>query len=249
MAKTNGKDAINPLIKELIAQQNSVVSKSSMTAEEMAANVKLWIPTGSYALDKILSNNKEYGGWPCGRIVEVYGAESTGKSTLAYQAMANTQKMGGICIFFDAEQAGSRDMMRFCGVNTDEVVYNDLSEIEKIFEALEKNLIYISSLKEYKDKPVFVLIDSIAALITKDEEEGSYEHNMNIATKKAVQLGKALRKITPLLNKANACLYFVNQIRDKIGVVFGNPECVDPHTTKVKLKISKNTYEKYFLNK
>ncbi len=224
MAKQKAeKPSVNPIFKELLAQQNSVSPDAAVSATNMYANVEMFIPTGSLVLDRTLSNRKDMGGWPCGRIIEVYGQESTGKSTLAYQAMKNTQDMKGLCIFFDAEQAGSMEMMQNCGVNTDEVIYSRLNVLEDIFTALEKNLKYIIGLKEYKNKPVFVLVDSLAAMTTTAEDEGDYELNMNTATKKAVQIGHALRKITPLLTRANAVLYVVNQLRDKIGVMFGDP--------------------------
>lgn len=225
MAKQKSEipDSSNNIFKELILQHNQVSPQSAVKATDMYSKIKMFIPTGSLILDTIISNKKEEGGWPVGRIIEVYGAESTGKSTLAYQAMVNTQKMGGVCIFIDAEQAGSLEMMRNCGVDTEKVIYSRLSILEEIFEALESNLKYIISVKELKDKPVFICLDSIAAIMVQDEEEGTFEYNMNIATKKAVLIGKALRKITPLLGKANAVLYCVNQTRDKIGITFGDP--------------------------
>ncbi len=237
-------DDSSDIFGELISHHNKITPSSGMTATEMSAKINTFIPTGSTPFDRILSNREEEGGWPCGRIIEVYGKESTGKSTLAYQAMKNTQKMGGICIFIDAEQAGSLEMMQNCGVDTNKVVYSKLSVLEDIFEALESNLKFIIEKKKNK-APVFVCVDSIAALLTNDEEEGDFGFNMNVSTKKAVLIGKALRKIVPLLAEANAVLYLVNQIRDKIGVMFGDPKCVDPFTTKVNLKIPEEIYNKY----
>jgi recombination protein RecA len=131
---------------------------------------------------------------------------------------------GGIPIFFDIEQAGAKSVMVACGVDMKRVVYSALTEMEKIFQALEKNLQAIIENPQYKDKPVLICMDSLAQMSTEQEVEADYEHNMNMSLRKAQQLGKALRKIVPFLNKANACLIIINQQRDKPGVMFGDPK-------------------------
>jgi RecA/RadA recombinase len=234
--------AVDEIFSQLIGEQNNLFPGAAVSGEDMFSDVKIWIPTGSSILDTIISNQPT-GGWPCGRVVEVYGQEAIGKSTLAFQAMANCQKMGGIPIYFDVEQAGSRDMMKACGVDLNRTIISGLTSIEEIFAAMEQNLTTIINNKAYRDKPIFICLDSLAQMTTDGEIEAGFEANMNIALAKAKQIGKALRKISPFLRKANAVLYIVNQLRDKPGVMFGDPTCVDPHTTKVKVKIPIGLYK------
>lgn len=216
------KDNVDEIFGQLVKEQNTIFQGAAATGIDMFSEVKMYIPTGSAILDTIISN-KEVGGWPCGRIVEVYGEEAIGKSTLAFSAMANTQKLGGIPIYFDVEQAGAPEMMKACGVDMSRLIVSSLTSIEEIFKVMEQNLTTIINNKTYKDKPVFIVLDSLAQMTTDSEIEAGYENNMNIALAKAKQIGKCLRKITPFLRKANACLYVVNQLRDKPGVMFGDP--------------------------
>lgn len=240
--KTGSTDKVDEIFSQLIGEQNTLFPGAAVSGTEMFSDVKIWIPTGSATLDTVISN-QPIGGWPCGRVVEVYGQEAIGKSTLAFQAMANCQRMGGIPIYFDIEQAGSRDMMKACGVDLNKTIISGLTSIEEIFAVMEQNLTTIINSKTYKDKPIFVCLDSLAQMTTDSEVEAGFEANMNIALAKAKQIGKALRKIAPFLRKANACLYIVNQLRDKPGISYGDPTCVDPHTTKVKVKIPIKLYK------
>ncbi len=228
MAKTTGKKTVSTTTKvdeifsQLIGEQNILFPGAAVTGTQMFSDVKIWVPTGSAILDTVISN-QAIGGWPCGRVVEVYGQEAIGKSTLAFQAMAECQKMGGIPIYFDVEQAGSRDMMKACGVDMNRIIISGLTSVEEIFAAMEQNLTTIINSKTYKDKPIFIVLDSLAQMTTDSEVDAGFENNMNIALAKAKQIGKALRKMAPFLRKANACLYIVNQMRDKPGVMFGDP--------------------------
>jgi len=223
MAKSKKTEEIDPIFSQLIEDQNSVAKNAATTGDEMFAAVTSWIPTGSVALDTILSNDK-IGGWPVGRIIELYGEEAIGKSTLCYQAMGEVQRLGGIPIMFDIEQAASENIMRACGVDMRKIITSRLTSLEEIFDALEKNLQTIIETPRYRDKPVFICMDSLAQMSVDAEIESDYELNMNTGLQKAKLLGLALRKITPFLNKANAVLIIVNQQRDKIGVSFGDPK-------------------------
>lgn len=216
-------DATDDFFNQLVGEQNDIEEGAAALGDEMFAEVKTWSSTGSSILNTIISNDK-VGGWPCGRIVELYGEEAIGKSTLVYAGMADCQKQGGIPIFFDIEQAGAKNVMIACGVDLKRLVYSGLTEMESIFGALEKNLQSIIANPQFKGKPVLVCMDSLAQMSIGAEVEGDYEHNMNTALRKAQQLGKALRKIVPFLNKANACLIIINQQRDKPGVMFGDPK-------------------------
>jgi len=213
---------VDDIFSQLITEQNNLFTGAAASGADMFSDVKMYISTGSAIFDTVISN-KEVGGWPCGRIVEVFGEEAIGKSTLAFQAMANCQKMGGIPIYFDVEQAGSREMMKACGVDLNRLIISGLTSIEEVFGAMEQNLTTIINNKAYKDKPIFIVIDSLAQMTTDAEVEADYDNNMMLNTLKAKQIGKALRKISPFLRKANACLYIVNQTRSKIGVMFGDP--------------------------
>lgn len=215
-------DSVDEIFSQLIKEQNVLFPGAAVSGTQMFSDVKIWVSTGSATFDTIISN-QEVGGWPCGRIVEVYGQEAIGKSTLAFQAMANCQKMGGVPIYFDVEQAGSKDMMKACGVDMNRIIISGLTSIEEIFAAMEQNLTTIINSKTYKDKPVFIVLDSLAQMTTDGEIEAGFEANMNITLQKAKAIGKALRKINPFLRKANACLYIVNQLRDAPGVTYGDP--------------------------
>lgn len=214
--------ALDSIFEKLIQDQNKMVPGSAVSGEEMFAAINTWIPSGSMIMDTILSN-KEIGGWPAGRTIELYGEESIGKSTLVFSGMAGVQQLGGVAIYYDVEQAGSQEMMQACGVDLRRLVISNLVSVEEIFKTLEGTLTTIINTKELKGKPVLICMDSFAQMTTDAEVEAGYDFNMNVSTKKAVQMGKALRKITPFLNKANACLIIINQTRDKLGVVYGDP--------------------------
>lgn len=214
---------MNPLIKKLIEKQNAAVPNSSMSGSDLSSEVKIWIPTGDYKLDITISN-KEQGGWPCGRVVEIFGKESIGKTTLVLNGMKNCQAMGGIGIFYDVEQAGAFEMMEACGVDRENMIYNNSTSIEDVATSLEETLKEISKEKSMKNKPVLCIIDSIAALVTDAELEAGYENNMNLGGLKPKQLGKFLRKISPFLKEANCCLILLNQMRQTIGISYGDPD-------------------------
>ncbi len=224
MAKKDVQEnsVLDSIFDKLIEDQNKLVPGSSASGEQMFAAVNNWIGTGAMVLDTVISNKPE-GGWPVGRTIEIYGEESIGKSTLMFSGMAGVQAQGGVAIYYDVEQAGSQEMMKACGVDLRRLIISNLVSIEEIFKTLEKTLTTIINTKELKGKPVLVVMDSFAQMTTDAEVEAGYEFNMNVSTKKAVQMGKALRKITPFLNKANACLIVINQTREKIGVSFGDP--------------------------
>lgn len=243
MAKQKDDDATGNIISQLIAQQNSILPGAAVSGDDMFSAVNYWIPTGSVVLDTIISNKPE-GGWPAGRTVELYGQESIGKSTLIFAGFAQVQKAGGIAIYFDVEQAGSPEMMRANGVDLSQLVVSNLTSIEEIFKVLEQNLKTIIATKAYRSKPVLICMDSLAQMSTDAEIEADYDFNMNVDLKKARQIGKALRKITPYLNKANACLIIINQLRDAPGVMYGDPTCVDPYTSIIEILDNEDVIEK-----
>ena len=170
----------------------------------------LVIPSGSIALNVALG----VGGYPRGRVIEIYGPESSGKTTLAIHAIAEAQKAGGIAAFIDAEHAFDRFYAEKLGVNIDELLISQPSSGEEALEITEQ-LIRSSALD-------IIVIDSVAALTPKAELEGEMgESKMGL---QARLMSQALRKLTGTISKTNTTCMFINQLREKIGVMFGNPE-------------------------
>lgn len=168
------------------------------------------IPSGSVALDHALG----IGGYPRGRIVEIYGPESSGKTTLAIHAIAEAQKAGGIAAMIDAEHAFDRTYAKALGVNLDTLLISQPDNGEQALEIAD-NLIRSGAVD-------IVVIDSVAALTPKAEIEG--EMGDNKVGLQARLMSQALRKLTANIAKTNTCCIFINQLREKIGVMFGNPE-------------------------
>ena len=168
------------------------------------------IPTGSLALDKALG----IGGLPRGRVIEIFGPESSGKTTLALHAVAEVQKQGGIAAFIDAEHALDTSYAKKLGVNCDELL---VSQPDTGEQALE-----IADMLVRSGAIDIVVIDSVAALVPRAEIEGEMgDSHMGL---QARLMSQALRKLTGAIGKTMTSLIFINQIRMKIGVVFGNPE-------------------------
>ncbi|MDC1403398.1 recombinase RecA [Crocinitomicaceae bacterium] len=168
------------------------------------------IPTGSLTLDLALGIN----GFPKGRVVEIYGPESSGKTTLAIHAIAECQKQGGIAAFIDAEHAFDQFYAKKLGVDIDNLIISQPDNGEQALEIAD-NLIRSGAVD-------IVVIDSVAALTPKAEIEGEMgDSQMGL---QARLMSKALRKLTGSINKAGTCCIFINQLREKIGVMFGNPE-------------------------
>ncbi len=168
------------------------------------------IPSGSIALDHALG----IGGYPRGRVVEIYGPESSGKTTLAIHAIAEAQKTGGIAAIIDAEHAFDRTYAKKLGVNVDTLLISQPDNGEQALEITD-SLIRSGAID-------IIVIDSVAALTPKAEIEGEMgDSKMGL---QARLMSQALRKLTANIAKTNTCCIFINQLRDKIGVMFGNPE-------------------------
>ena len=168
------------------------------------------IKTGSVTLDRALG----VGGFPKGRVVEIYGPESSGKTTLAIHAVAEAQKKGGIAAIIDAEHAFDQFYAKNLGVDVDNLLISQPDNGEQALEIAD-NLIRSGAID-------ILVIDSVAALTPKAEIEG--EMGDNQMGLQARLMSKALRKLTGSISKANTCCIFINQLREKIGVMFGNPE-------------------------
>lgn len=168
------------------------------------------IPSGSIGLDLALG----IGGYPKGRIVEIYGPESSGKTTLAIHAIAQCQKAGGICAIIDAEHAFDKFYAEALGVDTENLLISQPDNGEQGLEIAD-NLIRSGAID-------LIVIDSVAALTPRSEIEGEMgDSNVGV---QARLMSKALRKLTATISKTGCCCIFINQLREKIGVMFGNPE-------------------------
>jgi recombination protein RecA len=168
------------------------------------------IPTGSIGLDEALG----IGGYPRGRILEIFGPESSGKTTLALHAIAEAQKTGGICAFIDAEHAMDPEYAEKLGVKLNELLISQPDNGEQALEIVESLV--------RSGKIDVIVIDSVAALTPRDEIEG--EMGAHHVGKQARLMSQALRKLTSIVAKSKTVIIFINQIRMQIGVMFGNPE-------------------------
>ena len=167
------------------------------------------IPTGSISLDQALS-----GGYGKGRIVEIYGPESSGKTTLTLHAMAECQKQGGKCAFVDVEHAMDAKYARALGVDMDSLVFSQPDSAEQALNIVEM-LVRTNALD-------LIVVDSVSALVPEKEIEG--EVGDSVMGLQARLMSQAMRKLAGIVYKSNTCVIFINQIRMKIGVMFGSPE-------------------------
>jgi recombination protein RecA len=178
--------------------------------ERLKAQIVDAIPTGSFGLDLALG----IGGLPKGRIIEIFGPESSGKTTLTLHVVAEAQKKGGICAFIDAEHALDVNYARKLGVKTEDLLISQPDNGEQALEIAE-TLVRSNAVD-------VIVVDSVAALVPKSEIEGDMgDHQMGT---QARLMSQALRKLTATVSRSKTMLIFINQIRMKIGVMFGNPE-------------------------
>ena len=185
--------------------KGSIMRMGDRAVEDVSA-----ISSGSIALDIAMG----VGGFPKGRIIEIYGPESSGKTTLAIHAIAEAQKAGGIAAIIDAEHAFDPSYAQKLGVNIDELLISQPDNGEQGLEIAD-NLIRSGAID-------IIVVDSVAALTPKAEIEGEMgDSKMGL---QARLMSQALRKLTANINRANTCCIFINQLREKIGVMFGNPE-------------------------
>ncbi|ARN72134.1 RecA protein [Nonlabens tegetincola] len=185
--------------------KGAVMKMGDVVVEEVDA-----IPTGSLALNSALG----VGGYPRGRVIEIYGPESSGKTTLTLHAIAEAQKAGGIAAFIDAEHAFDRFYAEKLGVDLDNLIISQPDHGEQALEIAD-NLIRSGAID-------IIVVDSVAALTPKSEIEGEMgDSKMGLHAR---LMSQALRKLTGTISKTNCTVIFINQLREKIGVMFGNPE-------------------------
>jgi len=210
MAKDENKDKLKSLQMTMERLDKAYGKGTVMRLGDNAVQEIEVIPTGSLTLDIALGIK----GLPKGRIIEVYGPESSGKTTLAIHAIAEAQKKGGICAIVDAEHAFDRFYAENLGVNTEDLLISQPDNGEQALEIAD-SLISSGAVD-------LLVIDSVAALTPKAEIEGDMgDSRMGL---QARLMSQALRKLTSTISKSGTCVIFINQLREKIGVMFGNPE-------------------------
>ena len=182
-------------------------------------DIKEFISTGSTMLDLAIAN-KPNGGIAVGRITEINGLESSGKSLIGAHILAETQKKDGIAVYIDTENSVSEEFLKVLGIDTTQLLYLQLQTVEQIFQAIEEIVLKVREAE--KDRLVTILVDSLAAASTQVEIDADFEKD-GWATSKAIIISKALRKITQMIGRQRIALVFTNQLRTKLGVMFGDP--------------------------
>jgi recombination protein RecA len=204
-----GKEKALELAVAQIEKQFGKGSIMRLGAGEIVRDIQV-IPSGSLSLDLALGT----GGFPRGRVVEIYGPESSGKTTLALHAVAEAQKLGGLAAFIDAEHALDVQYARKLGVRTDDLLISQPDSGEQALEITE-TLVRSGAID-------VVVVDSVAALVPRAELEGEMgDAHVGL---QARLMSQALRKLTASISRSQTCVIFINQLREKVGVMFGNPE-------------------------
>jgi recombination protein RecA len=209
-AESKEPKGINDIAETLRSIKTKFGDEAIMTLDETKKVDIASVSSGSIGLDDALG----IGGYPRGRIIEIYGPESSGKTTLALHAVAEAQKGGGICAFIDAEHAMDPEYARKLGVKLDELLISQPDNGEQALEIVE-SLVRTGKID-------VIVIDSVAALTPRDEIEG--EMGAHHVGKQARLMSQALRKLTGIVAKSKTVIIFINQIRMQVGVMFGNPE-------------------------
>lgn len=226
LAKTKSVDEtddVDLLTGQLIKDLNKEFGQRiayNLAVDEAPTNVKRWLDAGSIQLNYAIRNCAE-GGYPEGRIIEISGLPSSGKSHLAYHAAAEVQRIGGLVVYVDTENATPIDKLKQMGINVSKkFVYCDTHCTEEVFSIIEST---ITKAKQVIDKniPILVIWDSVAATSPKAELEGDYDQNT--VGLQARVISKGMRKITGVIGQNNVTLLALNQLRSKIGVIHGDP--------------------------
>ena len=220
-AKKNKRDELASVLADSLNKQFKGMKVAYFLdgQEDTPTDLTEWISTGSSILDLAISNRPN-GGLPVGRITEITGMEASGKSLLAAHLLANTQKMGGLAVYIDTENAMNEDFLTAIGMDMTKMLYIQLETVEDIFEVIENIILKVK--ESDKNRLVSIAVDSVAAATTKIEQAQDYDKE-GWATSKAIVLSKGMRKITQLIGRERVALFFTNQLRQKLGVMFGDP--------------------------
>lgn len=236
--KNNTQDSFTAdLIKSLNKEAGTRVAYN-LAFDESPTHVKRWISTGSKQLDYIISNRRN-GGLPEGRIIEIFGPPSIGKSHIAIQIARSTQEMGGIVVYIDTENATSVENLALLGVDIKKrFVYVDTHCTEEVLSIAESTILKAKAMD--KDLPVTIIWDSVAATSPKAELVGDYDKESIGLQARAIS--KGMRKITGIISNQNVLMICLNQIRTKIGVMYGDPTTTPggkaiPFHSSVRIKL------------
>lgn len=247
-SKKGAADEIDDLTAALIRDLNKEFGMRvayNLAETEAPTVVKRWLDTGSIQLNYAI-RNAAGGGYPEGRIIEIAGPPSIGKSHLAYHAAANAQANGGIVIYIDTENATPLLKLKEMGIDIKRgFVYMDMHATEHVFKAIEDTILKAKALK--KDVPVVVIWDSVAATSPLAELNGEYEDST--VGLQARTISKGMRKITGVIGQNNVTLICLNQLRDAIGVMHGDPQVTPggkaiPFHASVRIRLSSGTQVK-----
>ena len=222
MAKKKAQNITDDFTSDLISSLNKEHGSKvayNLKTDESPTHVKRWISTGSKQLDYIISNQRD-GGLPEGRIVEIFGPPSIGKSHIAIQIARSTQQMGGIVVYIDTENATSVENLSLLGVDISKrFVYVDTHCTEEVLSIAESTILKAKAMD--KDVPITIIWDSVAASSPKAELVGDYDQNSIGLQARAIS--KGMRKITGVIGQTNTLMICLNQIRTNIGVMYGDP--------------------------
>lgn len=239
-------DFTSTLIKDLNREFGIRVAYN-LAETEAPTVVKRWISTGSLQIDYAI-RNAPGGGYPEGRIIEIAGAPSIGKSHLAYHAAANVQALGGLVVYIDTENATPIDKLGKMGIDIrHRFVYCDTHCTEEVFQIVESIILKAKSLLATKNVPILVIWDSVAASSPRAELDGDYD--TNTVGLQARTISKAMRKITGVIGQNNITFLCLNQLRSAIGVIHGDPDVTPggkaiPFHASVRIRLSSGTQVK-----
>lgn len=235
--KNEVQDFTADLIKSLNKEHGSKIAYN-LSVDESPTNIKQWIPTGSRQLDYLVANRRG-GGIPEGRIIEIFGPPSIGKSHIAIQLARSVQEMGGIAVYIDTENATSIENLRRLGVDVSKrFVFVETACTEEVFKIAENTIKKTKAISA--DVPVLIIWDSVAASTPKAELEGDYDKNAIGLQARAIS--KGMRKITQIIGAENITFVCLNQTRTKIGVMYGDPTTTPggmaiPFHSSVRIKL------------
>ena len=241
MAKRKSKNQTDDFTSDLITSLNKEHGSKvayNLHTDSSPTHVKRWVSTGSKQLDYIISNKRD-GGLPEGRIVEIFGPPSIGKSHIAIQIARSTQQLGGIVVYIDTENATSVENLALLGVDiTKRFVYVDTHCTEEVLSIAESTILKAKAMD--KDVPITIIWDSVAASSPKAELVGDYDQNSIGLQARAIS--KGMRKITGVIGQTNTLMICLNQIRTNIGVMYGDPTTTPggkaiPFHSSVRIKL------------
>lgn len=211
-AKDELADILSDSLNKKFKDQGQVVY--TLNDKENPSNIVDWVSTGNAALDLLISNTPN-GGVAAGRLTEITGLESSGKSLLAGHIIANTQKKGGLAIYIENETSLFKAFLETLGVDTSKMLYVNLDTVEDIFAAIEDVVLKVR--EKNKNRLVTIIVDSIAAASSKVEQEATYD-KAGYNTTKAIVISQAMRKLMPIIARQRVCLVCINQLREKVGL-------------------------------